>query len=313
MQEMNVSLKGRDFLSLHDFTATEIEGMLDLAVELKKMQRENKPHPYLSGKTLGMLFQKTSTRTRVSFEVTMNQLGGYPLFLSTSDMQLGRGESIADTARVLSRYLDGIMIRTYKHSDVVELAEYAHVPVINGLTDLLHPCQVLADLLTVKERLGVLKGLRLAYVGDGNNICHSLLYGCAKMGMEINAACPAGYAPDPVVVSQAREDARHSGGKVRIMLDPVEAVAGAHILVTDVWASMGQEAEQEQRKGIFPPYQVNEELASHAARDYIFLHCLPVHRGEEVTAEIIDGPHSAVWDEAENRLHVQKAVLCLLL
>lgn len=306
-------LKGRDLLSLHDFTPEEIKTILDLADELKAKQKGGEPHPYLRGKTLGMIFQKASTRTRVSFEVAMYQLGGYALFLSANDLQLGRGETIADTARVLSRYLDGIMIRTFAQADVIELARHADIPVINGLTDLLHPCQILADLQTIRERKGALAGLKLAYVGDGNNVCHSLLFGCAKTGMHISVASPEGYRPAEEIVSLARADARQTGSRIEITGDPVEAVRGADIVVTDVWASMGQEKEAAARAKVFAPYQVNRELVRHAKPDFIFLHCLPAHRGEEVTDEIIDGPHSAVWDEAENRLHAQKAVLALLL
>lgn len=308
-----VNLKGRDLLSLHDFTPEEVAAIIDLAGELKEKQKWNVPHPYLQGKTLGMIFQKASTRTRVSFEVAMYQLGGYPMFLSAGDLQLGRGETIADTARVLSRYLDGIMIRTYAQADVEELARYATIPVINGLTDLLHPCQILADLQTIKEKKGELAGLKLAYVGDGNNICHSLLFGCAKVGMHISVASPDGYKPKEEIVRMAREDAALTGSKIEILTDPVEAVSGADVVVTDVWASMGQEAEQAERVKVFAPYQVNEKLVAHARPDFIFLHCLPAHRGEEVTDGVIDGPHSVVWDEAENRLHAQKAVLTLLL
>lgn len=313
MATQKINLRGRDLLSLHDFSPEEIMAIIDLAGELKEKQRNKTPHADLSGKTLGLIFQKASTRTRVSFEAAMYHLGGYSLFLNTNDLQLGRGESIADTARVLSRYLDGIMIRTYSQADVEELARYATIPVINGLTDLLHPCQILADLLTIKERKGKFAGLKLAYVGDGNNICHSLLFGCAKVGMHISVACPEGYVPDQDIIRLAVEDAEPTGSKIAVSIDPIEAVSGADVVVTDVWASMGQEAEQNRRAGIFPPYQVNEKLAEHAAQDYIFLHCLPAHRGEEVSAGIIDGPHSAVWDEAENRLHAQKAALSLLL
>ncbi|BAF58687.1 ornithine carbamoyltransferase [Pelotomaculum thermopropionicum SI] len=305
--------KGRHLLSLHDFSPDEIAYILDLAGELKDRQKKNIPHPYLRGKMLGMIFQKSSTRTRVSFEVAMYQLGGSAMFLNVNDLQLGRGETIADTARVLSRYLDGIMIRTYSHADVEELARHATVPVINGLTDLLHPCQILADLLTVKERKGRLAGLKLAYVGDGNNVCHSLLFGCAKTGMHISVASPEGYKPKEEIVRLAEKDAEQTGSRIEILTSPVEAVSGADVVVTDVWASMGQEVEQSRRVRVFAPYQVNRQLTGHARPDYIFLHCLPAHRGEEVTDEIIDGPHSAVWDEAENRLHVQKAVLALLL
>jgi ornithine carbamoyltransferase len=306
-------MKGRDLLSLHDFTLEEVSAFLDLAAELKEKQKWSVPHPYLQGKTLGMIFQKSSTRTRVSFEVAMVQLGGYPMFLSAGDLQLGRGESIADTARVLSRYLDGIMIRTYAQADLEELARHAVIPVINGLTDLLHPCQILADLQTIREQKGRLAGLKLAYVGDGNNVCHSLLFGCAKVGMHISAASPGGYQPKEDIVRLAREDAAATGSRIEILIDPVEAVREADVVVTDVWASMGQEAEQDERIKIFTPYQVNAELVAHARPDFIFLHCLPAHRGEEVAAEIIDGTASVVWDEAENRLHAQKAVLALLL
>ncbi|WP_243120654.1 ornithine carbamoyltransferase [Pelotomaculum sp. FP] len=306
-------MKGRDFLNLQDYTPGEIGALLELAEELKEKQKSNVPHPYLQGKTLGMIFQKSSTRTRVSFEVAMYQLGGYPLFLNAGDLQLNRGESIADTARTLSRYLDGIMIRTYSHADVEELAKYAAIPVINGLTDLNHPCQIMADLMTVKEHKGQLAGLKLAYVGDGNNICHSLLFGCAKVGMSISVASPKDYWPQEQIVNQARQDALSAGAAVRITTDPVEAVSGADVVVTDVWASMGQEVEKAERVAVFAPYQVNRKLVAHAKPDYIFLHCLPAHRGEEVVEEVIDGSHSVVWDEAENRLHVQKAVLAALL
>ena len=307
------NFKGRDMLSLHDYSPQEIVTILDLAGELKDKLKKGQPHPYLAGKTLGLIFQKSSTRTRVSFEVGMYQLGGRALYLNAADLQLGRGESIADTARVLSRYLDGIMIRTYAHADVEELARCADIPVINGLTDLLHPCQILADLQTIREHKGYLRGLKVAYVGDGNNVCHSLLFGCAKTGMEINVASPPGYQPDEKIVALARQDAAETGARVEILTDPVRAVTGADVVVTDVWASMGQEAEQAARAKIFAPYQVNSDLVRHAKSDFIFLHCLPAHRGEEVTAEIIDGPHAVVWDEAENRLHAQKAVLTLLM
>lgn len=306
-------LRGRDLLSIHHFTPAEIKLILDTADDFRERLRKGEPHQYLKGKALGMIFQKSSTRTRVSFEVGIYQLGGSALFLSASDIQLGRGESIADTARVLSRYLDGIMIRTYAQSDVEELAQYAGIPVINGLTDLLHPCQILADLQTVRMLKGSLSGLKLAYVGDGNNIAHSLLFGCAKTGVNITVASPEGYKPRPEIVSAAVEDARETGSLIRVVSDPVEAVRDADVVVTDVWASMGQEAEQQARARAFAAYQVNEDLVKHAKEDFIFLHCLPAHRGEEVSAGIIDGPHSVVWDEAENRLHVQKAIMALLM
>jgi len=260
-----------------------------------------------------MIFQKPSTRTRVSFEVAMFQLGGHGLYLSASDLQLGRGETISDTGKVLSRYLDGIMIRTFAQKDVEELAQSAEIPVINGLTDLLHPCQVLADLQTVREHKGDLRGLKLAYLGDGNNVCHSLLYGCAKMGMHISVASPQDYLPVPHIVEEARSVAGETGGSVTILLSPLEAVQDADVVVTDVWASMGQEAEQKERLKIFAPYQVNTDLVRRAKPDFIFMHCLPAHRGEEVSDEIIDGSHSVVFDEAENRLHAQKALLALLM
>ncbi|MEG6512552.1 ornithine carbamoyltransferase [Desulforamulus ruminis] len=313
MEELRKKLKGKDLLTLHDFSVEEVQFMLDEAVRIKGLQKSGIPHPYLRGKTLAMIFQKSSTRTRVSFEVAMVQLGGHALFLSPKDIQMGRGESIADTARVLSRFVDGIMIRTYAQSEVEELAHYATVPVINGLTDLTHPCQILADFLTIKEHKGRLAGLRLAYVGDGNNIAHSLMYGCAKVGMNISIASPEGYKPDQKVVELAKQDALATGAKIEIVTDPVQAVTGADVVVTDVWTSMGQETEYDLRKKIFAPYQLNKELCALAKEDYISLHCLPAHRGEEVTDEIIDGPHSAVWDEAENRLHAQKAVLALLM
>ncbi len=311
--ERKPEFQGRDFLTLLDYTPDEITYLLDVARALKAMQKKGEPHPYLQGKTLGMIFQKSSTRTRVSFEVGMYQLGGYPLFLSNQDIQLGRGESIADTARVLSRYLDGIMIRTFAQADVEELAHHASIPVINGLTDLLHPCQVLADLLTIQEHKGRLAGLKLAYVGDGNNMAHSLMAGGAKTGMDVMVATPAGYRPNPEVVARAQEAAAQTGGSVKLTLDPREAVAGADVVVTDTWVSMGQEAEKAKRIQDFAGFQVDLAMAALAKPDYIFLHCLPAYRGYEVAAEVMDGPRSVIWDEAENRLHAQKAVLALLL
>jgi ornithine carbamoyltransferase len=300
-------------LSLKDYTPEEITQIMDLADELKSTHKEGNHSSLLQGKTLGMIFQKPSTRTRVSFEVAMFQLGGHGLYLSASDLQLGRGETISDTGKVLSRYLDGIMIRTFAQKDVEELAQSAEIPVINGLTDLLHPCQVLADLQTVREHKGDLRGLKLAYLGDGNNVCHSLLYGCAKMGMHISVASPQDYLPVPHIVEEARSVAGETGGSVTILLSPLEAVQDADVVVTDVWASMGQEAEQKERLKIFAPYQVNTDLVRRAKPDFIFMHCLPAHRGEEVSDEIIDGSHSVVFDEAENRLHAQKALLALLM
>jgi len=309
--DLGRSFSGKSFLSIHDFTTEQIMRVMDLASLLKAEQKAGVPHPILKGKALGMIFLKPSTRTRISFEVAIWQLGGYGLFLSANDLQLKRGETIADTARVLSRYLDGIMIRTFAHSDVIELAREGSIPVINGLTDLLHPCQVMADLLTGIEKFGDLAGRKLAYIGDGNNMVHSLMYGGAKVGMHVTCACPAGYEPDPEVVAAARADGAATGAKMDIVRDPKEAVRGADILYTDVWASMGQEAEYEKRVRDFKGYQINAELVSVANPDCIVMHCLPAHRGDEITEDAADGPHSVLWDEAENRLHVQKAILAL--
>lgn len=303
----------KDLISLHDLTGNQILGLLDLAQKLKAELKSGISHPILKGKTLGMIFCKSSTRTRVSFEVGMKQLGGYPLFLSSSDIQLGRGESIYDTSKVLSRYLDGIMIRTYEHSDVLELAKHSSIPIINGLTDLLHPCQILADLQTAHEHFGKLKGLKMAYIGDGNNIAHSLLFGCAKVGMDISIATPAGYECDTQIVNQAKDDAKTSGSNILITNDPIKAVNNADIIYTDTWVSMGQESEKQERIKIFKPYQVNLELALNANPDYIFMHCLPAYRGFEVTTDIIDSSHSVIFDQAENRLHAQKAVMTTLM
>jgi ornithine carbamoyltransferase len=310
---IQTSLKGRDFLRLADLTAVELTYLLQLAENLKTKQKEGISYQPLTGKTLGMIFEKASTRTRVSFEVGMYQLGGQGMFFSSKDMQIGRGEPISDTAQVLARYLDGIMIRTFSHDMVEELAKYASIPVINGLTDKYHPCQVMADFQTILERKGQLKGLKLSYVGDGNNMVHSLLIGCAKMGMDISVASPEGYMPADDVIDMAKQFAAQSGSRITITDSPVEAVTDADVIYTDVWASMGQEEEQEHRAKIFAPYQVNEQLASNAADDYIFMHCLPAHRGEEVSAGIIDGRHSVVFDEAENRLHAQKAIMAAIM
>ncbi|HBK61692.1 MAG TPA: ornithine carbamoyltransferase [Firmicutes bacterium] len=309
--DLGRSFSGKSFLSIHDFTTEQIMRVIDLAAALKAEQKAGVPHPILKGKTLGMIFLKPSTRTRISFEVAMWQLGGYGLFLNANDLQLKRGETVADTARVLSRYLNGIMIRTFAHSDVVELAQEGSIPVINGLTDLLHPCQVMADLLTGIEKFGDLKGRKLAYIGDGNNMVHSLMYGGAKVGMHVACASPAGYEPDAEVLAAARADGAEMGAEMEVVRDPKEAVRGADVLYTDVWASMGQEAEYEKRVRDFAGYQINAELVSLANPDCIVMHCLPAHRGEEITGEVIDGPHSVLWDEAENRLHAQKAILAL--
>ena len=303
----------KHLISLHHLKIEDIEKIFSLAEKLKKQLKEGISHKLLAGKTLGMIFTKSSTRTRVSFEVGMYQLGGYPLFLSSNDIQLGRGETIHDTAQVLSRYVDGIMIRTFKQSDVDDLAKYGSIPVINGLTDLMHPCQILADLFTIYEYKKTLKGLKLAYVGDGNNIAHSLLHGCAKTGMDIYVASPKDYQCNSEIVEEALEDAKMSGSNVVLTDDPVEAVKDADVVYTDTWISMGQEGEKEERIKTFMPYQVNSSLFSKAKEDAIFLHCLPAYRDFEVTGDVIDGPNSVVFDEAENRLHVQKAIMALLM
>ncbi|MBK6586312.1 MAG: ornithine carbamoyltransferase [Coprothermobacter proteolyticus] len=310
---MSVKLKGRDLLSIADLTEEEFWELLEFAKLLKLETLAGKRHEYLKGKTLAMIFQKPSTRTRVAFEVGMYQLGGYALYLSSNDMQLRRGETIADTARVLSRFVDGIMARVFDHQDVVDLAKYGSVPVINGLSDEEHPSQVLADFLTIWEKFGTLKGLKLAYVGDGNNVAHSLLLAAGLVGMDIAVATPQGYEPKSFYVEKAKELAAKHGSSVQVLRDPVEAVTGANAVYTDVWASMGQEAEHEERLKIFKPYQVNPELMSHADKHAIFLHCLPAHRGEEVVDEVADSPQSAIFDEAENRLHAHKAILALLM
>ncbi|MFW9332911.1 ornithine carbamoyltransferase [Paenibacillus polymyxa] len=308
-----VNLKGRDFLELDDYSPEEIQYLIDLAIEIKRKHKNGEAYQPLKGKTLGLIFEKSSTRTRVSFEVGMYQLGGHALFLSKNDIQLGRGEPISDMAQVMSRYLDGIMIRTFGHDNVVELARYASVPVINGLSDLAHPCQVLADYQTLYEQKGKLKGLKLAYIGDGNNMAHSLLIGGAKLGVHVSIASPAGYEPDPSVVAVSREIAKQTGSEIVITQSPQEAVKDADAIYTDVWASMGFEEEQKERELAFADFQVNEELVKLAKPDYLFLHCLPAHRGEEVSAGVIDGPNSVIFDEAENRLHAQKALLVALI
>ncbi len=295
----------RDFLAIPDFTTPELLGLFDLAERMRTGAYRDKP---LAGKTLAMIFMKASTRTRVSFEVGTYQLGGLASFLSPRDVQLGRGEPIADTARVLSRYVDGIMIRTFAHQDVEELAKYADVPVINGLTDLLHPCQILADLLTVRQHLGTWEGKKIAWVGDGNNMANSWIDAAYRLGFELALACPKGYEPADHLLARARTSAT-----VTLTHDPMEAVEGAHVVNTDVWASMGQEEEQRQREQHFAGYTVDRSMMARASADAIFLHCLPAHRGEEVSADVIDGPQSRVWDEAENRLHVQKAIMATLM
>ncbi len=297
----------RDFLSFRDCSQEELRGLLDLAARMKKGAYRDTP---LRGKSLAMIFAKSSTRTRVSFEVGTYHLGGQALFLSSRDIQLGRGEPIPDTARVLSRYVNGIMIRTFDHAEVEELARYASVPVINGLTDLLHPCQVLADLFTVREGLGGWEGKRIAWVGDGNNMANSWIEAAGLLGFELRLACPEGFEPDHEIVARAES---RPGACIVITEEPEQAVDGAHVVNTDVWASMGQEDEAEARRNAFRGYTVDENLMNLADPGAIFLHCLPAHRGEEVTAGVIEGPQSRVWDEAENRLHVQKALLATLM
>jgi ornithine carbamoyltransferase len=296
---------GRHFLAIPDFSRSELLAVFDLAARMKGGEYREEP---LAGKTLGMIFAKSSTRTRVSFEVGAFQLGGHALFLSSRDIQLGRGEPIRDTARVLSRYLDGIMIRTFDHADVEELAKYASIPVINGLTDLLHPCQVMADLMTVRESLGGWDGKVIAWIGDGNNMANSWLNAAGSLGFELRLACPEGYRPNPDIL-------RRNQAKTKIMItdDPRDAARGADVVNTDVWASMGQEEEEAERVRAFQGYTVDEKLMSMANRDAIFLHCLPAHRGEEVSEGVIEGKQSRVWDEAENRLHVQKAIMATLM
>jgi ornithine carbamoyltransferase len=306
-------LKGRDFLRVNDWSVEELTQVLDLADRLKASQRHGVPHAYLEGRTLGMIFQKPSTRTRVSFEVGMAQLGGIPLYLAAGDLQLGRGETIKDTAHVLSRYLDGIMIRTFSQADVDELAEHADVPVVNGLTDEFHPCQALADVLTIRERLGAFEGVRVAYLGDGNNVCHSLMVACAKLGMDFTAATPEGYDPAEEVVGWARAAAQETGAKVELGHDPRAAAEGADVLYTDVWTSMGQDEERQRRLRDLAGFGIDQAMVELASERAIVLHCLPAHYGEEITEEVLYSPRSAVWDEAENRLHAQKALLALII
>ena len=295
----------RDFLAIPDFSRAELDRLFDLAESMRSGAYTKKP---LAGKSLAMIFLKSSTRTRVSFEVGTWQLGGHALFLSSRDVQIGRGEPIPDTARVLSRYVDGIMIRTFAHADVEQLAEHSRVPVINGLTDLLHPCQVLADILTLRQRFGTYEGKKVAWIGDGNNMANSWINAAYRLGFELSLACPEGYEPNAEILARAQREAR-----VTLVRDPNEAAAGAHVVNTDVWASMGQEEEQGERERAFAGYTVDAALMKRAARDAIFLHCLPAHRGEEVASDVIDGPQSCVWDEAENRLHIQKAIMAALI
>ncbi len=308
-----MGLRNKDLISIHDLSVGEVATILDVAKKLKRMQKAGQPHRFLAGKSLAMIFSKASTRTRVSFEVGFHQLGGQAIYLNDAVSQIGRGEPVKDTARVLSRFVDGIMIRTFSHESVLELARYATVPVINGLTDLLHPCQALADIFTIQEKMEVLKGRKLVFIGDGNNMAHSLMYACAKVGMNMVCASPKGYQPRPDILARAQEDAAHTGCTISVEEDMFKAAKGADVLYTDVWTSMGEEAEREQRFAALHTYQVNEELLNLARPECIVLHCLPAHRGEEITDEVIEGPHSVVFDEAENRLHVQKAVMALLM
>ena len=306
-------LKGHDFLRVNDWEAADLLTLLEVAGRLKARQEQRVEHHYLPGRTLGMIFQKPSTRTRVSFEVGIAQLGGSGLYLAAGDLQLGRGETIKDTARVLSRYLDGIMIRTFKQSDVDELAAHADIPVINGLTDEFHPCQALADVMTIRERFETFEGVRVAYLGDGNNVCHSLMVACAKLGMHFRAATPEGYAPSPEVVAWADTAAQSSGGSVAVQRDPQEAASGADVLYTDVWTSMGQDEERERRLRDLAAYRIDDDLLRLASDRSVVLHCLPAHYGEEITEDVLYGRRSAVWDQAENRLHAQKALMALVI
>ena len=302
----------RDLISMLD-VRDDLVSILELAGSIKNRMKAGEPYEPLRGKSLAMIFEKASTRTRVSFEVGMTQLGGHALFLSPNDLQIGRGETIADTARVLSRYVEGIMYRAFKRDNVRELAANATVPVINGLDDKEHPCQIVADLFTMLERKSALKRLKLAYVGDGNNVCNSLLLGAAIVGMGMTAACPPGYEPDAEILAHAKRIAKETNARIEVIHDPLAAARNADVLYTDVWVSMGQEKEREEREKLFRPYQVNAKLLDVAKPDAVVMHCLPAHRGLEITDDVIDGPHSIVFDQAENRLHAQKAILARFL
>ena len=310
---MAVNMKGKSLASLYDLTREEIEQILKTSELLKLQNYRGEAHPLLKGKTLAMIFEKASTRTRVSFEVGMWQLGGYALYLSSGDLQLGRGETISDTAQVLSRYVNGIMARVFSHQTILDLVKNSRVPVINGLSDYTHPCQGLADLFTIYEKKGRLEGLKVAYVGDGNNVAHSLLYGCSKMGAHIIIGSPKGYEPKGEVISRALEEGRKNGSTVKITNDPKKAVRDADVIYTDVWTSMGQEKEKEERLKLFHPYQINSQLVKGAKEDYLFMHCLPAHRGEEVVNEVADSQNSVIFDQAENRMHTQKALMALIM
>jgi ornithine carbamoyltransferase len=300
----------KDLLSIYELETTDFEIIWEKAARLKKLLKEGKEHASLKGKTLGMIFDKSSTRTRISFEVGMYQLGGIALFLNSRDTQIGRGETIADSAKMMSRYLNGIMIRTFAQESVEELARYATIPVINGLTDLFHPCQILSDLFTIIEKKGSYERLKIAYIGDGNNIANSWIEAAARLPIRLALACPKGYEPDKKILTKCAKEASEG---ITLYSDPLDAATNADVLYTDVWTSMGQESEDKKRKKIFKNYQINKKLLREAKKDAIVMHCLPAHRGEEITADVIDGPHSVVIDEAENRLHVQKAILEILL
>ena len=308
-----MTLRGRDFVSMDDFSPEEVRFVLDTGVDLKRRAKAGDRPALLTGRVLAMIFEKPSLRTRVTFEVGMWELGGHAVYLAPQDVQLGARESVPDVARNLERWVGGIMARTFAHRTVQTLAEHARIPVINGLSDLEHPCQILGDLLTIRERFGHLDGLRVAWVGDGNNVCHSLLLGAAKVGMHVAVATPARYAPDPAIVARAREIAPASGSRIEVGTDAKAAARGADVIYTDVWVSMGQEAEREAKINAFSGYQVNGALTAQAAARAVVMHCLPAHRGEEITGEVLDGPQSVVLDQAENRLHAQKALLSLTL
>jgi len=300
----------KDFLSLFDWTKEELDELLAYAQKLKRGQKKGTFRPSLSGKTIGMIFDKPSTRTRVSFEAGMAQLGGQSIFLSAGDLQLTRGETIADTARVMSRYVDGVVIRTFSHKMVEDFAAHAQIAVINGLTDLLHPCQILSDVFTISEKRDHYENLSIVYVGDGNNVANSWINAASRLGFALTLACPREFQPNKGILARALQE---GGSRIRLIENPREAVRGADVVYTDVWASMGQERESKKRAEVFEPFQINQELLKGAGKDVLVMHCLPAHRGEEITDEVIDGPHSIVWDQAENRLHVQKAILERLL
>jgi ornithine carbamoyltransferase len=313
MKTLKTSLNKKNFLSLNDLGKEEILSILELSKELKRDLKNGKSSQLLKGRTLAMIFQKPSTRTRLSFETGIVQLGGTAIYLSSNDLQLARGESIEDTARTLSLYVDLIMARVYAHSDIEKLAAYSSVPVINGLSDTFHPCQILADLLTIQEQKNTFNGLKVAWIGDGNNVCNDLVLGCSKIGMNLSIACPPGFEPNEFVLDVARQEASKSSTEISITDDPLKAVQNADVLATDTFISIGKDEERQRREEIFlPKYQVNSNLLRSAKQDCIFMHCLPASRGREVTSEVIDGKASVVWDQAENRLHVQKALMCML-